>query len=110
MNSVTDKQRIAIKNVSTVLGIQFTGVTKQDAFLWLQENMPKATAVAHGMAVNHQTVSLRSIHTAQQYEDGLEFMSRVRELGRRVDEDPLDLDSLNDTISELSMALTILSK
>jgi hypothetical protein len=42
MKPMTEKQMVAINNVEKVLRVKFGGETKQDAFLWLRENMPKA--------------------------------------------------------------------
>jgi hypothetical protein len=41
MKPVTEKQMVAINNVEKVLRVKFEGKTKQDAFLWMRENMPK---------------------------------------------------------------------
>lgn len=42
MSPVTDKQVYAIKQVEKTLQVKFVGRTKQDAYLWLQEHVPKA--------------------------------------------------------------------
>ncbi|MFD1736079.1 hypothetical protein ACFSCX_05825 [Bacillus salitolerans] len=42
MNPITDKQQNAINVVENVLQITFEGNTKQEAFLWLREHVPKA--------------------------------------------------------------------
>lgn len=54
MNSITIKQIQAIKEIEKLMGFSFTGKTKQDAFLWLQENVPKAQKL---FIANHTSLS-----------------------------------------------------
>lgn len=42
MELITEKQKIAIANIEKVLNIKFEGSTKQEAWLWMREYMPKA--------------------------------------------------------------------
>jgi hypothetical protein len=39
---ITEKQQYAIKVIEDILSIEFDGFTRQDAFLWLRENVPLA--------------------------------------------------------------------
>lgn len=70
MNPVTVNQMNMIKKVQLILEETFTGRTKQDAFLWLRDRVPKAEKRLEELALEHQNrqqIQVRSITEYKPY-------------------------------------------
>lgn len=91
MAQITEKQAIAIKNIEAILNIKFTGGTKRDAWLWMQEYMPKSVETETQRVLSQRT----RITTTPRFPDSLDNLlseEKVDEYEYKYDFDA-DLDN-----------------
>ena len=98
MKPITDKQKHAIKIIENNMGITFSGKTKQDAFIWLQEFVPK---LQQTIALQSEISVLKNIDSLTKvglptgievYED--EITPTMETLDKRIAMDSMLLDRL----------------
>lgn len=84
MNPVTSNQLQMIKKVECIIGETFCGKSKQEAFLWLREYVPKAENIIAGINAMRNQVTPSNIQNANDYSWGRLFSKNVKTIGVRL--------------------------